>query len=143
MAGKLEDDQTPKTATINIQKRTENSLDRGPKKICQEGPRTQIMTKQPWKVTGPAGKEGSHNQYPKMARSLESEVTQKTPQRTPKPRTMTKQVSRAPDCLVSHLQKVPGPTDQIKGHNTPNGPHGGRIHISEITYRECRKAYRN
>ena len=78
-----------------------------------------------------------------MTRSPLSELTQVTPQRTPKPKAMTKQVSAAPDCLVSHLQKIPGPTDQTEGHNTPNYTQGGRIHISEITQREFRKAYRN
>ena len=56
---------------------------------------------------------------------------------------MTKHVGAAPDCLVSHFQKIPGPTDQTVGHNTPNGTQGGRIHISEITHREFRKTYRN
>ena len=56
---------------------------------------------------------------------------------------MTKQVSAEPDCSVSHLQKIPGPMDQTEGHNTPNGTPGGRIHISEITHKAFRKAYRN
>ena len=50
--GKLEDDQTPKAATINIQKETERMLNQKPRKVCQEIPRIQTMTKQPWKVTG-------------------------------------------------------------------------------------------
>ena len=97
MPGKLQDDQTPKAATINIQKKAENSLNQKPKKVCQEAPRAQTMTKQagaffrllskqPRNVTGPAGKEGSHNQHPKMARSPLSELTQETHQRTPKPK---------------------------------------------------------
>ena len=154
MPGKLQDDQTPKAATIDIQKKAENLLNQKPRKVCQEAPRAQTMTKQagacarllskqPWKVTERAGKEGSHNQHPKIARSPVSELTQVITQRTPKPKTRTKQVSAAPDCLVSHLQKVSGPTDQTEGHNTPNGTQVDRIHISEITYREFRKAYRN
>ena len=78
-----------------------------------------------------------------MARSQLSEPTPETPKRRPKPRTMTKQVSAAPHCLVSHLQKIPGPRDKTEGHNTPNGTAGGRIYISEITHREFRKAYKN
>ena len=78
-----------------------------------------------------------------MARSPLSEPTQETPRRVPKPTIMTEQVSAAPDCLVSHLQKIPGPRDQTEGHNKPNGISGGRIHISEITYKEFRRAYKN
>ena len=78
-----------------------------------------------------------------MARSPLSEPTQETPQKTPKPKPTTKQVSAVPDCLVRHLQEIPGPTDQTKGHNTPNDTQGGRIHISEITHKEFHKAYRN
>ena len=44
--GKLQDDQTPKAATINIQKKAENSLNQKPRKVCQEAPRAQTMTKQ-------------------------------------------------------------------------------------------------
>ena len=140
--GKLQDDQTPKAATINMQKKAENSLNQNLRKVCQEAPRAQTMTnpvsacarllsKQPWEVRGRSDKKRSHNQHPKGARSLLSEPTQETPQRAPKP--MTKQVSAAPDCLVSHLQKIPGPIDQTESHNTPNGTSEGRIHLREIT----------
>ena len=95
---KLQDDQTPKAAAINIQKKTESSLNQNLRKLCQETPRAQ---------------------------------------------TMTKQVSAVPDCLVSHLQKIPGPRNQTEGHNTPNGTSEGRIYISEITHREFHKAYKN
>ena len=36
MPGKLQHDQTPKTATINIQKKAENLLNQNPRKICQK-----------------------------------------------------------------------------------------------------------
>ena len=63
MPGKLQDGQTPKAATINIQKKAEKSLNQNLRKLFQEAPRAQTMTKQvsasprllgkqPWKVTG-------------------------------------------------------------------------------------------
>ena len=56
---------------------------------------------------------------------------------------MIEQVSAAPDCWVSDLQRIPGPRDQTEGYNKPNGTSGGRIHISEITHKEFRRAYKN
>ena len=51
---------------------------------------------------------------------------------------VTKEVNTAPDCLVSHLQKIPGPMDPTEDQNTPNGTSVGRMHISDITHREFR-----
>ena len=104
---------------------------------------SRLLSKQPWEVTGRSDQKRNHNQRPKLARSQLSEPTPETAQRAPKPRTMTKQVSAAPDCAVSHLHNIPEPRDQTEGHNTPNGTSGGRIYISEITHREFRKAYKN
>ena len=53
------------------------------------------------------------------------------------------QVSAAPDYLVSHLQKIPEPTDHTEGHNTASSTEGNQIRISEITHWEFRKAYKN
>ena len=69
---KLQDDQTPKAAAINIQKKTESSLNQNLRKLCQETPRAQTMTKQdsacarllskkPWEVTGWSDKKRNHN----------------------------------------------------------------------------------
>ena len=44
--GKLQDGPTPQAATINIQEKAEDSLNKKPRKVCQEAPRTQTMTKQ-------------------------------------------------------------------------------------------------
>ena len=80
--GRLQDDQTPKAATIHIQKEAESSLNQTTRKSCQQVPRTQTMTKQvsacgkllskpPWNVTGPSDIDKSYKQHPKMAgRSL-------------------------------------------------------------------------
>ena len=84
--GKLQDDQTPKAATINIQGETVSSLNQKTRKDCQEVPRAQAMTKQgsacarllskqPWKVTGGSNEGGSHNQPPKVAGSPLSETS--------------------------------------------------------------------
>ena len=70
--GRLPDDQAPKTATINIQKEAENSLNQQTRKDCQEVPRAQAMTKQgstrarlfskqPWKVIGRSNQREGHN----------------------------------------------------------------------------------
>ena len=72
---KLQDDQIHKAATISIQKMAGSSLNQNLRKVCQEVPRAQTITKQvsacarllckqPWKVTEWSDKEGSHNQHP-------------------------------------------------------------------------------
>ena len=50
--GKLQGDQAPTAATINIQEKAESSLNQKTRKDCQEVPRAQAKTKQPWKVKG-------------------------------------------------------------------------------------------
>ena len=153
--GKLQDNQAPKAATINIQREAESSLNQKTRKDCQEVPRAQAMTKQgsacarllskqPWKVTGRSDKGESHNQHPKVAEEPLSEPSQRTSQRTPEPEMLTKQVSAAPDCLVSHHRKTSGPRDQREGHNAPNGTPAQRrkIQISEITQKEFHEAYK-
>ena len=75
---RVQEDQTPKTATINIQEEAESSLNQKARNDCQEVPRAQVMTKQgskcarllikqPWKVTGRSDEGRSHNQHPKGA----------------------------------------------------------------------------
>ena len=46
MPEKSQDGQIPKPATINIQKKAENLLNQNLRKLCQEAPRAQTMTKQ-------------------------------------------------------------------------------------------------
>ena len=153
--GKLQDNQAPKAATINIQREAESSLNQKTRKDCQEVPRAQAMTKQgsacarllskqPWKITGRSDEGGSHNQHLKVAEGPLSEPFQGISQRTPKPEMLTKQVSAAPDCLVSHHRKTSGPRDQREGHNAQNGTPApnSKIQISEITEKEFREAYK-
>ena len=45
-AGKLQGAQTPKAATINIQKKVKSSLNQKPREVCQEELRAHSMTKQ-------------------------------------------------------------------------------------------------
>ena len=109
----------------------------------QVGTSARLLRRQPWKVVESSDTQESDNQHAKIAKRPLSEVSHKTPEWTPKPDGLTKQVSAAPDCLLSHLQKIPGPTNQAEGHNTTNLSQRDRIHISEITHRGFRKAYRN
>ena len=104
----------------------------------------RLLSKQPQKVIGRSNKGGSHNQHPKMAEGSLSEPSQGTSQRTPKPEMLTKQVSAAPDCLVSHHRKTSGPMDRRQDHNPSNGTptQNSKIQISEITQKEFREAYK-
>ena len=59
---------------------------------------------------------------------------------TPSQPMMTYQVRTGADLLTNHFQKVTNPTEHRKGHNPPKN---NKIHISEITQKEFRKAYRD
>ena len=57
---------------------------------------------------------------------------------------LTKQVSSAPDYLVSHYRKLSGAKDRREGQNPPNGTSvpSSKIQIIEITKGEFRDAYK-
>ena len=81
---------------------------------------------------------------PDLGLSQLRELLQGTFQRTPKPEMLSKQVSAAPDCLVSHQRKTLESMNRRAGHNPPNSTaaHSSKIQISEITQKEFREAYK-
>ena len=98
-----------------------------------------MLTNQFQKVTGRSGKEGSHNQHPKMAEDPLSEPSQEASQRTPRTKIIPLQVGTGPDLLTKQLWEVIGPLEQHRKDNRPQG----KIYMSEITQKEFRKAYKN
>ena len=114
---------TPRPRTTSLQVRT--SVD--------------LLTNQSQKVTGRSGKEGSHNQHPKMAEDPLSEPSQEASQRTPRTKTIPLQAGTGLDLLTMQSWGVIGPQGQHKKNNKPQG----KMYISEITQKEFRKAYRN
>ena len=78
-----------------------------------------LLTNQSQKVMGRLGKEGSHNQHPKVAEDLLSEPTQEASQRTPRTKTIPLQVGTGPDLLTKQSWGVIGPPEQHKRNNRP------------------------
>ena len=97
-----------------------------------------LVTNQSQKVTGRSGKEGSHNQHPKVAEDPLSEPSQEASQRTPT-KTIPLQVGTGANLRTKQSWGVTGPPKQHKKNNRPRG----KIYISEITQKEFHKAYKN
>ena len=101
-----------------------------------------LLTKHSWEVTGRSDKPNSHNY------SLSEEVLSEPPygqpdrgyKEMPSQPMMTKQVRTSADLLTNQFQKVTMPADRRRGHNPPKS---NKIHISEITQKEFRRAYRD
>ena len=98
-----------------------------------------LLTNRSRKVTGRSDKEGSHNQYPKVAEDPLSEPSPEASHGTPRTNTIPLQVGIGPDLLTKQSWEVTGPSGQHKKNNRPQD----KIYISEITQKEFRKAYRN
>ena len=98
-----------------------------------------LLINQSQKVTERSGKEGSHNQHPKMAEEPLSELSQEASQKMPRTNTIPLQAGTGPDLLTKQPWENIGPPEQHKKNNKPQG----KIYISEITQKEFRKAYRN
>ena len=86
----------------------------------QSGTSTGLLTKLPPKDKGPPSES----------------LPKKNFQEMPRPQMMTKQSGAGAGLLNNQSWKVTGPTDH-------NPPLNGKIHISEITQKEFRQAYRN
>ena len=107
----------------------------------QVGTGANLLTKHSWEVPGRSDQPNSHNQS--LSEKVLSEHSKNQPDRgcreTPSQPMMTKQVRTGANLLTNPFQKVTRPTDYKEGHN----PHKQKIHISEITQKEFRQAYRN
>ena len=114
----------------------EASLDTPRTRPLQVRTSADLLTNQSQKVTGRSGKEGSHNQHPKMAEDPLSEPSQEASQRMPRTKTIPLQVGTVVDLLTKQSWGVIGPPGQPKKNNRPQG----KIYISEITQKEFRKA---
>ena len=114
----------------------EASLDTPRTRPLQVRTSADLLTNQSQKVTGRSGKEGSHNQHPKVAEDPLSEPSQEASQRMPRTITIPLQVGTVVDLLTKRSWGVIGPPGQPKKNNRPQG----KIYISEITQKEFRKA---